>query len=104
MYPVRLPQGVNKPCIVYTVRDGVAPVLTGSVCDVKRYTVILKVYSTAYEDGRLITERLTTLLNGLTTTWASVEVVSSSLNAINADYGETIEDYTSILDITMHVR
>lgn len=104
MYPLRLPQGAAKPCLVYTVNDGIANLQSGSVSPIRRYQVILKVYSEDYGDGRAIVERVRTILDGLYTAWTSLDVVAAHVTNVASDYGETHEHYSWVIDTTIHIR
>jgi len=103
-YPVRLPQGGSKPCIVYSVHDGIAKLNHGSVSPVRRYSVTLRVVSESYGDSRLIAERIRVLLTGLSTTLSSTKVVSAQIHNVLADYNLDSEYYSSIIDTTIYIR
>lgn len=104
VYPVRLPQGAFKPCVTYAIHDGIANLQAGSVAVLRRYSVTLKVYSEDYASLRLITERIRSMLTGLSTTWSSVTVASAHVHNVFTEYGETHEHYCAVLDCTIHIR
>ena len=51
VYPQRLPQEVTKPCIVYTVHDGIENLVAGGVSALRRYQVDLTVFAEKYSEN-----------------------------------------------------
>lgn len=104
VYPLVLPQRAVKPCLVYSVNDGIANLQLGSISPLKRYSVTIKTFHANYGDNRLMTERVVTLLNGLNTEASGDVIASAVVHNVFSDYAETHELYTSVVDITLTIR
>jgi hypothetical protein len=104
VYPQRLPQEVDKPCIVYTVQDGIESLVAGGVSALRRYQVDLTVFAEKYSEMREITQALTTSMNGLSTTQSGDLIQGCRIHNIVNDFEETLQLYTSTLDLVLIVK
>lgn len=103
VYPQQLPQGASKPCVVYSVHDGIQRLLHGERSRIKMYMVTLKVFSEGYGACRQVTEALVDLLNGYAAVSSGDVLASVRVNNVFSDYEDTLELYTSIVDVTIHL-
>lgn len=103
-YAQVLPQRAVKPCLVYSVSDGIANLQLGTVSPLKRYSITIKTYAEGYGANRQIAERVVTLLNGLNTEASGDVIASAVVHNVFSDYAETHELYTSVVDLTLTLR
>jgi len=104
MYPGELPQGVSKPCITYQFHDGFDRLIYSGTDGINLYTVSLRVFGEIYGDCRALTRAILSYVHGLTAGLTSDVIVSARIHNVFADYEETLELYTSVIDLTMYAQ
>jgi len=104
VYPKRLPQEVTKPCIVYTVHDGIENLVAGGVSALRRYQVDLTVFAEKYSEMREITQALVDVMNGLSVTQSGDQIEGCRIHNIVNDFEETLQLYSSTLDLVLIVK
>ena len=104
VYPQRLPQEVDKPCIIYTVHDGIESLVAGGVSALRRYQVDLTVFAEKYSEMREITQALVALFNGLTAEQSGDLIQGCRIYNIVNDFEETLQLYSSTLDLVLIVK
>lgn len=104
IYPQRLPQDVEKPCVVYRVFDGIPDLVAGGSSALMKYTIDLTVYSDTYSGMRNITRALVNRLHGLSNS-EHVDIIKGCKvhNTFN-DFEETLNLYSATIDCTLTVK
>jgi hypothetical protein len=104
VYPGMLPQGVTKPCVTYSFHDGVGDLQYGGIAPADRYTVTLRVYADTYGSCHAVKRALIALLHGMSTVLSGDAVLSCRVHNVFADYEDTLELYSSTIDLTLHTQ
>ena len=104
VYPQRLPQEVSKPAIVYRVMDGIESLTAGGVSALRRYQVDLTVFAEKYSEMREITQALVALSNGRTAEQSGDLIQGCRIYNIVNDFEETLQLYSSTLDLVLLVK
>lgn len=104
VYPQRLPQDVDKPCVVYRVMNGIPELVAGGSSALMRYTVDLTVYSNTYSGMRNITRALVNRLHGLTNSQYTDIIHHCKVHGTFNDFEETLNLYSSTIDATLIVK
>ena len=104
VYPQRLPQDVDKPCIAYRVMDGFGELTASGTTTLHRFTVDLTVFSETYGGMRTLTDALITKFNGLSIVQGSDRIESSKVQNVVTDFEETLQLYSATIDLTLLAR
>lgn len=104
VYPQRLPQDVAKPCIAYRVMDGFSDITAGSTSALNRYTVDIYVFAEKYGEMREITRAVVSLMNSLSVVQGGDAIEACRVHNIVNDFEETLNLYSSTIDITLIAR
>lgn len=104
VYPQRLPQDVDKPCIAYRVMDGFSPLTASSTSALKRFTVDLTVFAETYGTMRELTDAVINLMNGLSVIEGTDAIEGAKVHNVVTDFEETLQLYSSTIDLTLITR
>lgn len=104
VFPHHLPQSAEMPCLTYSFNDGFEKLVHGGRHALKVYTVTLKVFATTYPECRNIRAAVLAYANGLNKTVGADTVSSCVVQNTFSDYEDTLELYTSTIDLVMHVK
>lgn len=104
VYPQRLPQEVDKPCIAYRVMDGFGDLTASGTTALRRYTVDLTVFAETYGAMRELTDAVVNKFNGLSVVQGTYYIESSRVHNVVNDFEETLQLYSATIDITLLAR
>lgn len=104
VYPQRLPQEVDKPCIAYRVMDGFGDLTASGTTALRRYTVDLTVFAETYGAMRELTDAVVNKFNGLSVVQGTDHIESSRVHNVVNDFEETLQLYSATIDITLLAR
>lgn len=105
VYPIKLPQEVAKPCIVYNVFNGIPELTYNGVSNLMRYTVDITIYSESYGNMRELARKVIARLNGYSSnSYADTQIRGVKVHSTFNDFEEKLQLCTTTIDLTIYVK